>query len=373
MQLKILGPAPTARKLPSLARYLKAKLSQMQPQKSLLRFAVAYAHESYEPVLGKVLRNYIKKGGNVEVIIGVDSRGTSAKALRGLMDICGSSNVFVYHNPADGTFHPKLYMLSDDRMAIIIIGSSNFTSGGFINNFEINIAIELDLNLEEEASFFSLCSKLFEEIKSSPSSRLLTPTLLQQLKTIGVLRKSKTLALESTIPTKARAQLKQYFGSTPHEGIRVRRKKIKEYSRFIMSLTRHDVSAKRGEPYFLIPIKARDENPSFWGWSQLFSPSTRGKFPQRIFNAKVIIDGKQKSEKCRLYFFKGRDEFRFKCKSVHELGQSYVNSFVIISWQLKRGERIAIIKIVPPSDPRYEKLAKLHFEIHALGKKWTYQ
>jgi len=373
MRLKILGPAPTARRLVALSRYLKNRLYQIKPEKSQFRFAVAYAHESYEQVLGKTLRNYVKRGGTIEAVVGVDSRGTSAKALKELINICGPSNVFVYHNPADGTFHPKLYMLSEDKVATIIIGSSNLTLGGFANNFEVNVAIDLNLESPKDKAFFNMCVRLFEEIKGSRSSRLLNSSLLQELKSIGVLRGRATLILESALSTVRRNKLREHFGSTPQRGIRVRARKMRKYPRFVMSLTGHDVSAKRGEPYFLIPIKARDENPEFWGWKSLFAPSPRGKFPQRLFKAEVTIGKKRTLEDCRLYFFEGRDEFRFKCKLVHELGQGYVKSFVVISWKRKRGQRFAVIGIIPPNDQKYERLAKLPFEMHAMGKKWVYR
>lgn len=172
MRLEILGPAPTARRLVSLSRYLKNRLNQVKPEKSQFRFAVAYAHESYAQVLGKILHNYVKRGGTVEAVVGVDSRGTSAKALKELISICGPSNVFVYHNPADGTFHPKLYILSEGKTATIIIGSSNLTLGGFANNFEVNVAIELNLESTEDIAFFNTCVRLFEEIKGSRSFKL---------------------------------------------------------------------------------------------------------------------------------------------------------------------------------------------------------
>lgn len=43
-----------------------------------------------------------------------------------------------------GTFHPKLYLFQNDNDFCCIMGSSNFTSGGFGNNAELNICIEGD-------------------------------------------------------------------------------------------------------------------------------------------------------------------------------------------------------------------------------------
>jgi HKD family nuclease len=355
-----------------LGRYLKSQLSKMKPENSLFRFAAAYAQESYEQLVGNALRNFVKKGGDVEAIIGVDSRGTSAKALKELLKICGPSNVFVYHNPANGTFHPKFYILSDDKSASIIVGSSNLTLGGIANNFEVNMAIELDLGSEEEASTLNSFIKLFEDIKGSPSSRLLDADLLEKLIGTGALRGRASALPESTISSASRNRLREYFGLTPQEGVRVRPRRIRRRARFVMSLMENDVSGERGEPYFLVPIKARNQNPSFWGWRAMFSPSPRGKFPERLFKAKVNVAGRQVVEKCRLYFFEGRDEFRLKCESVYRLGRAYAGSFVVISWKREHDETIAIIDVVPKGDQRYEGLAKFAFEVHAMGKKWAY-
>jgi len=372
MRVIVLGPAPTTSKLIPFGRYLKNRLSRIKPKCSLFRFVVAYAQESYEPLLGKAFRNYIKKGGDVEAVIGVDSRGTSAKALKELLSICQPSNVFVYHNPANGTFHPKFYTLSDEKSAFIIVGSSNLTVGGIVNNFEVNVAIELDLELKEEASILNSFDKLFEDIKGSPSSRLLDTDLLEKLMGTGALRGRASTLPESTISSVSRNRLREYFGLTPHKGVRVRPRKIRRRPRFVMSLVENDVSGERGEPYFLVPIRARNQNPSFWGWKAMFSPSRRGRFPERLFKAKVNIEGKQTLENCRLYFFERRDEFRLKCEPIYRLGRAYAGSFVVISWKRERNETTAMIDVVPKGDQRYEGLAKLPLEVHAMGKKWAY-
>jgi HKD family nuclease len=372
MRIIILGPAPAANRLTPFGRYLKNQLNKIKVKESLFRFAVAYAQESYEPLLGKALRSYVKKGGTVEAVIGVDSRGTSAKALKEILGICGPSSVFVYHNPADGTFHPKFYILSDKQSALAIVGSSNLTVGGIANNFEVSTAIELDLESEEDVPIFNSFDKLFKGIKGSPSCRLLDMSFLEELKATGALRGRATTQPESTISNTSRKQLREYFGFTPHKGIRVKPRRIKKHPRFVMSLVENDVSGKRGEPYFLVPIKARDQNPSFWGWRSNFSPSPKGKFPERLFRAKVNIEGNQTFENCRLYFFEGRDEFRLKCEPIYRLGRAYAGSFVVISWAREHNETIAMISMIPKGDQQYERLAKLPLEVHAMGKRWTY-
>jgi hypothetical protein len=67
-----------------------------------------------------------------------------------------------------GTFHPKLYLFENAGRYCCVIGSSNFTGGGFANNTELNIRIEgqtSDLFLRQVREFIDT-----EEKHSPPIS-----------------------------------------------------------------------------------------------------------------------------------------------------------------------------------------------------------
>lgn len=375
MRIRLLGPAPIVSNLNPLGNYLVDKLKYYGSIKGKFRFMVAYAQETFMGVVGQALKNFVKAGGSAEAIIGVDSHGTSAEALKALNSLMGPGNLFVYHNPADATFHPKLYIFVNATEACVVVGSSNLTIGGLANNFEVNVAIELDLNEPRDCQVLRLFDDLFDSIKGSRSSRLVTPRFLATLKKTGSLQKRDAMLAESSMSKPARTKLRTLFKSTAHARttIPIARPVLPRPTSFIMSLSEHDVSRARGEPYFLIPVAARDQNPRFWGWQRKFSPSRRGRFPERHFPCVVHIDSRRATEEGRLYYFAGRDEFRFKCAAIHQLGKRYAGSFIVLKWRRNsRGQDIANIRLVTQNVKEYERLAKLPLNVHAMGKKWTY-
>jgi HKD family nuclease len=61
--------------------------------------------------------------------------------------------MFLYHDKKRSrTFHPKIYLFSNvpNNNALLIIGSSNWSAGGFHDNIEANVIIELDLKDAEQ-------------------------------------------------------------------------------------------------------------------------------------------------------------------------------------------------------------------------------
>jgi HKD family nuclease len=71
------------------------------------------------------------------MVVGLDFHSTSPLFLENFW-----SNVRVGEVIGPGTFHPKLYLFENGGQSCCIIGSSNFTSGGFGDNTELNICIE---------------------------------------------------------------------------------------------------------------------------------------------------------------------------------------------------------------------------------------
>lgn len=82
---------------------------------------------------------------NVDVVVGMAGRGTSAEALAHLRAL--GRRTFVYHKHHRQTFHPKLYLFDDGSTpptnAALLVGSSNLTGGGLYQNIEGNLALTL--------------------------------------------------------------------------------------------------------------------------------------------------------------------------------------------------------------------------------------
>ena len=83
------------------------------------------------------------RGGQVEIVVGIDEDVTTRQALE--LAVRFSTAAYVFNNPAT-TFHPKVYLFEiPDRQAVTFVGSSNLTVGGLFTNYEANLGVDLDL------------------------------------------------------------------------------------------------------------------------------------------------------------------------------------------------------------------------------------
>jgi len=339
---------------------------------------VAYVDDTFRHCLEDSLHKFVKAGGKAQAVVGIDSRGTSKSALECLLNVLSPGNLHVYHNPADATFHPKFFVIKDEMKAHVLVGSSNLTGGGLTNNFEMNIEVELNLGDERDKAFLSKFENLIQKIINCPSCMKLDAAMLQRIDATGVLKKRSSRSGETIITRKASKSLSALFGKTKHARLTPSQKAIKmqvpsRKSEFVMSLVHNDVSAERPDPYFLIPISARDQEPGFWGWPAGFSKTRKG-IPERRFNATIRLLGRTVTEESRLSFYAGYDEFRFKSKSIYNLGSSYIGSFVVVSWSKDPGgSSMANVELVLSGTPKYNKLGRLQFQtVGSRGKKFTY-
>jgi HKD family nuclease len=104
---------------------------------------VAYAKRSGVQLLRPSLEGFIQRGGRIKAIVGIDQKNTSIEALQDLRTICTEIHVF-HCEDFSQTFHTKLYFFDDgNAQAELIIGSNNFTNGGFQRNTELSIGKRL--------------------------------------------------------------------------------------------------------------------------------------------------------------------------------------------------------------------------------------
>lgn len=71
------------------------------------------------------------------ITLGLDFYTTSPSFLDSFRSVIRIGNAL-----QGGTFHPKLYLFENGNNSCCVMGSSNFTSGGFGNNAELNVCIE---------------------------------------------------------------------------------------------------------------------------------------------------------------------------------------------------------------------------------------
>ncbi len=91
--------------------------------------------------------------------VGVDNKGTSKEALEMLLE--KNIETYIYHkNEEHITYHPKLFLFEGERHSRVIIGSSNLTYSGFLNNIEASIQLDFKTSTDKQGS------KLLKEVKS---------------------------------------------------------------------------------------------------------------------------------------------------------------------------------------------------------------
>jgi len=146
---------------------------------TLFQSAVAFAKQSgnYE-VLMSAIAEFLKQGATVEMTFGADVFGREVKGSeyeaveRLLTEFKDQANAkfFLYHEKGSRTFHPKVYLFSnaEAQRALLIIGSSNWSAGGFHDNIEANVCVELDLTEADHSSCYERLQSYFSEYWQEP-------------------------------------------------------------------------------------------------------------------------------------------------------------------------------------------------------------
>lgn len=106
--------------------------------------AVAWVRRSGTQHLIPSLRGFLRRGGSVQITVGVDIENTSEEGLQDLLDLgtSGRAEIFVYHNEFEVTFHPKVYLFTTTDRARLIVGSNNLTEAGLYANTEAGLQID---------------------------------------------------------------------------------------------------------------------------------------------------------------------------------------------------------------------------------------
>jgi hypothetical protein len=124
------------------------QIRDVDPFWDTLDIAVAWVRASGMAYLSDRLANFLRHGGQVSVIVGIDIRNTTREGLEALLDLeqYGRCETFVYHNEAGGVFHPKLYLFRNEEEARLIVGSNNITQSGLYVNVEAGLQVDTDVN-----------------------------------------------------------------------------------------------------------------------------------------------------------------------------------------------------------------------------------
>lgn len=315
------------------------------------KVAVAYSRNSGISRIYNELSDFANNGGKTSVIAGIDQSNTSYQALVNLKTFA-HENLFIHHDKNfDITFHPKVYLFGNREIEKVIVGSSNFTAGGFFLNYEANIGVTLDSS-KNSKDFQKQLSNYWDNLLKDENTKKCELTLLGRLLESGFVvdeRNQKPFKeiiekISNDLPFKTKKKLKTLPPVIAAATVRVPSlKKI-----FAMTLSGFDVSAKSQDPVILIPVTALKAMPMFWNFPILYTDSGAG-YPQLYATANIRIDGKLlRDQHIRIYYYDKKKEFRLQCEPIKRNG--------------KQGDIVVIHK--DPNKP-------LEFEIELLRQSST--
>ncbi|RJQ32226.1 MAG: hypothetical protein C4562_04130 [Actinobacteria bacterium] len=135
--------------------------------------AVAFAKESGNfPILIDAIQKFAESGSKVSITFGADvfggkAKGSDYEALKYILEKFndyGNIQFHLYHE-SGRTFHPKIFLYAneEEKKALLIVGSSNWSQGGLLDNVEANVLIHLNL---EEGSHLNLFNEMLSYFNS---------------------------------------------------------------------------------------------------------------------------------------------------------------------------------------------------------------
>jgi len=137
-----------------------------------VKFSVAFLKYSGYSLIKSYIENILKNRGIVEFLVGLDFRTTDPDTLLELKFLQSSNanlKCFCFSDPgknAPSVFHPKLYLMKNNKKTVAVVGSSNLTKGGLADNTELNVVLSGKENDSEilQLSNFYLRLRLRESV-----------------------------------------------------------------------------------------------------------------------------------------------------------------------------------------------------------------
>lgn len=129
----------------------------------LVLLSVAFVSSAGVQLIANHLKPHADK---TTVFAGIRNGITSAQAIRALLDI-GVDVKTVDTGSAHVVFHPKLYYVRGAKVACLLVGSANLTTGGLNNNVEASVALELNLSSPEDRQVAEAIEKQFKELQAN--------------------------------------------------------------------------------------------------------------------------------------------------------------------------------------------------------------
>ena len=337
-----------------LGDYLKENLSR---QWTHFRAAVAFVKRSGTRHLVPALVQFARTS-HVEIIAGIDHRGTSSEGLQDLLKaVSPKGRIIVFHNRLPFTFHPKIYLFKSATTADVTIGSGNLTEGGLFTNYEAAIRISLDLTDAKQAEMLQSVERVLD-IWADPSngtSLILDTTLLAKLTVLDFTpseeftisepanprpNSDKTQYEHTSLPFAAHGEFRapslptspnapeaslESMGSVATDIELAPLFPVLDATGFVMTLQRTDVGVgqtttgtSRRSPEIFVPLVARDAAPHFWNWPDSFAPDPQRPDKLDRKNVRMRLSGKVVS--VNMMTWPVKRDFRLRSEALRRAG-----------------------------------------------------
>jgi hypothetical protein len=131
---------------PRTALYRRVRSLLLNPRLETFRVVVAYARWSGVASVANAMEAFLRRGGCVETIYGVDNGVTTPDALLYSEYLQRSYSNYRFAGVtelrySDSIFHPKFFEFGLDDHVIALVGSANFTEGGLFRNSELVVEL----------------------------------------------------------------------------------------------------------------------------------------------------------------------------------------------------------------------------------------
>ena len=139
---------------------------------------VAFLKSSGLDILLPMLVNSVREQRPVSIFVGTDFFLTEPRALWSLFKLTKDRRKFKFFllEQSRDTFHPKIYLTFHADMATAIVGSSNLTKGGLVDNIEAATYIQTDRN----DSYISEILDYLKSIEKDSRTQGVDPLLISQ-------------------------------------------------------------------------------------------------------------------------------------------------------------------------------------------------
>jgi len=165
-----------------------------------VKMAIAFLKNSGLILLKPTLDSALKRGAHIEFHCGLNFGTTEGSALQDILNLFekyAHAKLYMIYPKSNQTFHPKLWRFKSQNHTSILVGSANFTSGGFDKNFEFSLISSFKNDDEQVIKALSY----FEELKRKNISREADSLMIAQYSVYQKREARKQKHLISSPPT----------------------------------------------------------------------------------------------------------------------------------------------------------------------------